>query len=322
MTKIGILKDINTNWWRLFASELEKYSIEFDCIEVEKNDWIEQVSRCSHIIWRPNHTVPYKQQAKDKLYIIEKILKKPVYPDEKTFWHYDNKNAQNYFLQASKLNVRTPQTLVSYDYDEALEFLRNTEYPIISKSSHGAGGSNVRILRNSREGENELNVIFSKNRIINSVNWRLKRIGYKVTSVKIQDGYVYYQSFIKNNNYDTRVIVIGNKCFALRRMNRTNDFRASGSNNWDHDPSIVDVRLIRLSLDISEHYRFQTMAYDFLLSKTNTPVLIEMSYTFPDGAFFNNCPGYWDESLQFHKRNFTAQEAIIELLIETWGLKF
>lgn len=42
-------------------------------------------------------------------------------------------------------------------------------------------------------------------------------------------GYIYFQDFIPNNNYDTRVKVIGNRCAALRRYNRKNDFRASGS---------------------------------------------------------------------------------------------
>ena len=42
-------------------------------------------------------------------------------------------------------------------------------------------------------------------------------------------GYVYFQDFIPQNNFDIRVCVVGDKAFAIKRMVRENDFRASGS---------------------------------------------------------------------------------------------
>jgi len=39
-----------------------------------------------------------------------------------------------------------------------------------------------------------------------------------------EKGYVYFQEFIPNNHFDIRVIVIGDKAFAIKRMVRENDF--------------------------------------------------------------------------------------------------
>src|SRR5690606_15154424 len=44
-----------------------------------------------------------------------------------------------------------------------------------------------------------------------------------------EKGYLYFQEFMPKNEFDTRLIVIGNRCFGIRRYNRTGDFRASGS---------------------------------------------------------------------------------------------
>jgi glutathione synthase/RimK-type ligase-like ATP-grasp enzyme len=46
---------------------------------------------------------------------------------------------------------------------------------------------------------------------------------------------VYLQKFIKNNDGDYRVTVIGGKfAYSFKRLNRPNDFRASGSGRIDY----------------------------------------------------------------------------------------
>jgi hypothetical protein len=44
-----------------------------------------------------------------------------------------------------------------------------------------------------------------------------------------EKGYVYFQDFISGSLYDASLIVVGNRCFGLRRYCRNEDFRASGS---------------------------------------------------------------------------------------------
>ena len=61
------------------------------------------------------------------------------------------------------------------------------------------------------------------------------RLGYKPKFSKIQGKereYVYFQEFLPGNNFDIRIIVIGDKAFGLKRMVRKGDFRASGSGEF------------------------------------------------------------------------------------------
>ena len=132
--------------------------------------------------------------------------------------------------------------------------------------------------------------------------------------------YVYFQEFIPNNEYDTRVVVIGNRAKAFRRFNRPNDFRASGSGNFDISPSQINIEIIKLAFKISKKMNFQCMAYDFLI-KNNSPVVTEISYTFPDRPYGTKLPGYWDSNLNWVPQRNWPEEHQVEDFME-YVLKF
>jgi glutathione synthase/RimK-type ligase-like ATP-grasp enzyme len=79
-----------------------------------------------------------------------------------------------------------------------------------------------------------------------------------------QKGYVYFQDFLPDNSYDTRLIVIGNRCFGIRRYNRKNDFRASGAGLLDYKPENIDKRTIKIAFDIANKLESDCLAFDFL----------------------------------------------------------
>ena len=115
-----------------------------------------------------------------------------------------------------------------------------------------------------------------------------------------EKNYVLFQRYLPNNTFDNLVNVVGNKAFACRRFVRKNDFRASGSGNWDLDRNNIDLRFVELALKISKELKFQSMAYDFLYDEKGEPKLCEISYTYPDDPE----TGYWDEKLQWHDFKF------------------
>jgi hypothetical protein len=99
------------------------------------------------------------------------------------------------------------------------------------------------------------------------------------------------QEFIPGNPFDTRVTVIGNRAFCFRRFNRPNDFRASGSGNFDHDPAAIAEDAIRLAFKTAYHFQFQTVGVD-ILRQNNRPVLVELGYDYVNWVV-NACPGHW-----------------------------
>src|SRR5690606_9843799 len=64
-------------------------------------------------------------------------------------------------------------------------------------------------------------------------------------------GYVYFQEFVGGNDSDIRVVVIGGRAFAIRRMVRKNDFRASGSGRILYDPAIIPLSAVAMAFELA-----------------------------------------------------------------------
>ncbi|MBA7540303.1 hypothetical protein ES705_32599 [subsurface metagenome] len=125
-------------------------------------------------------------------------------------------------------------------------------------------------------------------------------------------GYAYFQDFIPFNNYDIRIIVIDNKAFAIKRMVRNNDFRASGSGNIIYEKEEIDKHTIELSFEISEKLKSGCLAFDFVYDNFN-PLITEVSYGFSVEGY-DKCPGYWDNKLNWHEGTFNPQSWMVDMI--------
>src|SRR5690606_24651491 len=123
---------------------------------------------------------------------------------------------------------------------------------------------------------------------------------------KIEKGYVYFQEFMPRNQFDTRIIVVGNKAFGIRRFNRPGDFRASGSGQIDYDIKSIDVNFVKTAFIAAKRIKAQCLAFDFVYDIEKNPKIIEVCYAFSMVAY-DRCEGYWDDELNFHKGLFNPQ---------------
>jgi hypothetical protein len=87
--------------------------------------------------------------------------------------------------------------------------------------------------------------------------------------------YLYFQEFIPNNDSDTRIIVIDGKAFGIKRMNRKNDFRASGSGFILYEKEHIDIILVKTAFDIHKKLNAQCIAYDFVYD--DEPCTVDLS---------------------------------------------
>jgi len=127
-------------------------------------------------------------------------------------------------------------------------------------------------------------------------------------------GYIYFQDFIPDNDHDIRVVVIGGKAFAIKRMVRKNDFRASGGGNILYEKSLFNENDIRLAFEIHNKLKSQCTAMDFVYDN-GEPKIVEISYGFsPEG--YDPCPGYWDNELNWHEGEFDPYGWMVDLMLK------
>lgn len=319
--------------WEQFLGER---GVEVRGLNLLSNEYLADVRDCEGVMWRWAHNPQDKQSAKRILYTIEHYLKIPVYPDWKTAWHYDEKIAQFYLL--TSIQAKTPTTWLFWDQEKALIWAQQAKYPLVFKLSVGAGSSNVVKLESIKQANEMIYYSFNRGifpmtmneyqysplprtgRQLRALLFRIVQASYYICFNKYpvlpkkfwkpEFGYVYFQEFLQDNQFDTRISVIGDRAFGFRRMNRPHDFRASGSGIIDYDPSFIDPRCISLAFNISKQCNFQSMAYDFLM-KGDCPVIVEISYAFADWAVYK-CSGFWDPDLKWHDLWLWPEEAQVE----------
>lgn len=319
----------------------EKNNISFKIVNCYDSDIIFQLKDCNGLMWHWDLN-DYKAAlfARQLTLTIERIGIK-VFPDLNTGWHYEDKLGQKYLLEA--FDTPLVQSYIFYSKQDALNWLEKTSFPKVFKLRTGASSSNVKLVENKRKAAILINKAFKSGFPHTSSVGRLKERYYKFKRNKDYEalkkvfggiarifipteieqfshrekGYIYFQDFIPKNDYDTRVIIIGDRCYGYRRYTREADFRASGSGNYNFDPKLMDKKLIETAFNFAEKLQTQSMAFDFIYDNGN-PVITEISYCFCMGQnSADECPGNWDRNLNWHEEEIKPQVYMIENFVKS-----
>lgn len=326
-------KDTFSDLWIEYCKEKK---ILYKIVNCYDNDIIKHIEDCDVLLWHHHHA-NYKDAlfAKQLLFSLEQAGKK-TFPNFNTAWHFDDKVGQKYLLEA--IGAPLVSTFVFYTKKESLEWINTAIFPKVFKLRGGAGAANVRLVNTKKQATKLINkafgkgfsqfdrVAYLKERVRKVKNGNdsylgiLKGIGRLFISTQFakmrapEKGYVYFQDFIPNNDSDIRVIVIGDKAFAIKRMVRKHDFRASGSGTIIYDEKLIDIRCLKISFEISDKLNFQCIAYDFVFNQEGQPMIVEISYGFSPSGYID-CPGYWDNNLNWHKGKFNPYGWMVDLII-------
>jgi hypothetical protein len=107
--------------------------------------------------------------------------------------------------------------------------------------------------------------------------------------------------------------VIDKKAFAIKRVVRKNDFRASGSGKILYKRENFSQDTIALAFKIANKLKTQCCAFDFVYDKSNNPLIVEINYGFSTKVY-DPCVGYWDENLNFCEGKFNPYGWMVELI--------
>jgi len=315
----------------------DQHNVPYKLVDCYASDIIEQMQDCDGLMWQwSTNDHKAKLSGRQIVYSLE-IMGKKVFPDSKTCWHYDDKVGQKYLLEA--IGAPFVPTYVFYDKDEALAWAKATSYPKVFKLSGGAGSANVKLAPNQSSAIRLIRKAFgqgfkpkSRLHLFKDRLWHFRRdkdlksflniskgVGRLVIptqaekNLPVERNYIYFQDFVPDNDHDIRIVVIGKRAFALKRLIREDDFRASGSGNIIYEPAQIPKKCVELAFQMSNTLCSQSLAYDFVFYD-GIPYVIEISYAFAPKAYLP-CPGYWDESLQWVEGHFYSEFFMIEDLI-------
>lgn len=150
-------------------------------------------------------------------------------------------------------------------------------FPIISKSAEGAASMNVRVINDRAEAEAEIRKAFGS--------------GIAISHHRIQQGYVYWQRLVPDQEFDIRICVVGRYWYGLTRYVRPGTVMASGSGNLDRivKPSRKQRIAARLCMQVAEKIGTRWMAFDVVFDTDGRPKVLEISSAWTMAAY-KTCP--------------------------------
>lgn len=301
------------------------------------NDIIAQLNSFTHLLWPITQDSPADIAHSRKIIASAERAGVKVFPNSDTCWHFDNKIAQKYLLEA--INAPLVSSYVFYEKEKAFEWIAQTTFPKVFKLKSGAGSANVRLVKNKNEAIKLCHQAFGQGFVsyhgyFGDAKTKLRKIGtfpqfidklkrfpkYLLSSAITKQqmprerGYLYFQDFMPGNQYDIRITIIGNRAFGFTRDVRPNDFRASGSGSISYDRKRIDMECVKVAFDVAEKIKSQSMAFDFIKDENGKPKIVEISYGFQTKAVYD-CTGYWDKGLNWHEGHTWPEDAILEDLL-------
>lgn len=315
----------------------EKNNISYKLVNAYSNDIVEQLSDCDAFMWHhSNYDYRDALFANKLLFSLQQSGKK-VFPNFNTTWHFDDKVGEMYLLQS--ISAPIVPSYIFYTKKEALKWIEEISLPKVFKLRGGSGSSNVKLVKTKKQAKHLIKQAFEKgfsqydrfahlkDRYKAYKNGRDSFLGVCKSFARLfipteyskmhskEKGYVYFQDFIPNNTFDIRICVVDDKAFALKRMCRENDFRASGGGRIIYDKNQIDERCVKIAFDVNDKLKTQSIAFDFVFDENNNPLIVEISYGFAANAY-DVCEGYWTKDMQWHAgNNFDFCGWMVESLI-------
>lgn len=177
-------------------------------------------------------------------------------------------------------------------YEELKREINNIPLPCVLKLSEGAGSKSVFFASSEAELLGKVKNVARTPYIKEEIRDILRLVkykGYKRKSLYRKKFIV--QEFIPDLSNDWKVLVFWDKYYVLRRKNRPNDFRASGSGLFSFDET-VDPRLLDAAKEIRGIFDVPMISLDLAISK-NKVVLIEFQFLYFGTSTLEKSPYYY-----------------------------
>lgn len=329
------------NWTNLWVEYAKSQNLEYSTIDLlREENAIELLRKYDILLWHfDNYNYEEMLEARSILYSAQQMGLK-VFPGFNEAWHFDDKIAEMYALQACQAPI--PYSRVFYSMDALLKATKDAKisFPTVAKLRTGSGSHNVKLLHTERELITYAKRMFEKglnpapslmyktsSNIRSSHDWKTfiakgKRIPEFLRNLKrakkfpFEKGYVYLQEFIPNDGFDMKVVVIGDKLTGLHRPIRSHDFRASGGGEVNYDRELFTQDLINSAFSTADALGMKCVGFDFVINnRTKKAVIVEMSYGFSASAI-SGMGGYFDRSGLWHEEPVNAPVEIFKNILK------
>lgn len=325
--KLGILKDYSEDHLK-YVGACEELNVAYEIIDFLAPDWIDltRQSGCDGFLCHPPDNIQEQKSIYDeRLYFLNKVMEKPVFPSWESLYIYENKRNMSYWLKIN--DFPHPETNILTRKKDAFAFFENADYPIVLKTNIGAGGSGVEIIKSKLKAKRIARRVFG--RIHPALSSGRVRYSTKFYGLPLplfgrgQKHYMIAQKFY-NIKWEWRIIKIGETYSGHQKLLKGQFASGSGKVGWVKPP----LDLLSLVKEICDRGNFDSMAVDIFETLDGQYLVNEMQAMFGSylpyqmkidgkhGRFVNTNDNFHFEEGEFHQHgsNLLRVQRFIDLL--------
>lgn len=271
--------------------------VSYTTIDLTRSDWLDVFSGETFdglLAVPPAQSSAFKTLYDERVRILHTVYDIPVYPSMEEIEIYENKKYFSYWAKARQ--IPHPATQVYYFEKEAIESLEQASFPLVAKTSIGASGRGVNILKTEEEAQNYIRSTFSgegasrsvgpkwrkkgfigrvMKKLLNPTAFKAKLQQYKNARKDVQKDFVIFQAFIPHE-YEWRCVRIGDSFFAHKKL--MDGEKASGSLLKGYDNPPLD--LMDFVKEVTDAYGFYSQAVDIFEHGEGEYLINEMQCIF------------------------------------------
>ena len=313
--KLGILKSFR-GLHKNYIKSCEELGIDFEIIDFIGDNWLDEIqeSKCDGFLCRPPSKFQERKSMYDeKLYVINKLLKRPIYPSYEELFIYENKKMMYYFMKLN--NYPHVDTHVFYRKEDFLEFANNSDnYPIVFKTNIGSTSKGVEIIKSKRRAKQLANKVFGLISSKLAKGFTPQTTG-KIIPVKAignnQKHFILIQKFEKIK-WEWRIIKIGESYFGHKRLLKGEFVSGGLLKGWEKPPE----KLLYLIKKICDENTFYSMSIDIFETLDNRFLINELQPIFGQSTdnlmLIDNIAGrfiFKDDEFIFEKGDFNKYQS-------------
>ena len=317
--KLGVLKSFCGEYMH-YVRSCRELGIEHEVVDIIAPDWMERVQRseCDGFLCRPPSKVQERKTMFDeRLTVLNRFMKREIYPSLDEMLIYENKRMAHYWLKLQ--GFPHPDTWIFYRKGDLSKFLREfKDYPLISKTNIGAQSSGVRVLRSPGAVKRIGRMVFGIFRTPSLVpGYTPARSGslLKVPAYGLREKHSLFLQRFEDIKWEWRMVRIGRSYFGHRKLLGKKGL-ASGTHlkGWGAPPS----ELLELTREICDRGGFQSMAIDILETTDGRYLVNELQSIFGQPVdnlmYVDGVPGRYVEDgdgFVFQEGEFNAHNSFL-----------